>query len=244
MKPILFNIFGINVYGYGTMIAIGIVFAILLVNYRSKNTCYDEDSIWNMLMIAIISGIVGGKTLFVITEIRNIFKNPMILKDIGSGFVIYGAIIGGIVGIYFYSKSKKWNVFETLDLIAPSVPLAQGFGRIGCLLAGCCYGKETSLPIGVEFINSPFAPSGVIRHPTQIYSSIFDFIITFILLWYDKKSNKKGRVFGLYLILYSVGRFFVEFLRGDPRGNVNFLSTSQFISIFVLVAGIIICKRK
>jgi len=127
-----------------------------------------------------------------------------------------------------------------LDMTVPGLAIAQGFGRIGCFLAGCCYGAETTLPFGVEFPENSLAPAGVHLHPTQIYSSIFDFSLGFILLYYSKKERKNGQVMGLYLIVYSIGRFFVEFLRNDPRGNVGFFSTSQFIAIFTLVFGIII----
>ncbi len=240
MKPILFKVFGLNVYGYGMMIAIGICAALILLSYRSKKKGYDEDSILNMAIIAIIAGIMGGKVLYIITEIKNIINNINILKDIGSGFVIYGAILGGALGVFFYSKKKGWNILQVFDLIAPTVILAQGFGRIGCFLAGCCYGKETKLPIGVDFTNSLFVQSGIIRHPTQLYSSAFDFALAFFLLSYDRKERKDGKVFSLYVILYSIGRFFVEFLRDDPRGAVGVLSTSQFISIFTLIFGIVI----
>ena len=240
MKPILFKVFGLNVYGYGMMIAIGICAALIFLSYRSKKKGYDEDSILNMAIIAIIAGIMGGKVLYIITEIKNIINNINILKDIGSGFVIYGAILGGALGVFFYSKKKGWNILQVFDLIAPTVILAQGFGRIGCFLAGCCYGKETKLPIGVDFTNSLFVQSGIIRHPTQLYSSAFDFALAFFLLSYDRKKRKDGKVFSLYVILYSIGRFFVEFLRDDPRGAVGVLSTSQFISIFTLIFGIVI----
>jgi phosphatidylglycerol---prolipoprotein diacylglyceryl transferase len=238
MKPVLLEIFHISIYGYGTMIAIGICAAVLLATRRARQRKYDEDSFLNMCIFAIISGILGGKLLYIITDIKLIIQDPSLLKDIGSGFVIYGAIIGGGIAVFVYCKRKGWNVPKVFDLAIPSIPLAQGFGRIGCFLAGCCYGKETILRIGVEFKNSPFAPSGVNLHPTQIYSSIFDFCLAFFLLWYDRKERKDGRIFSMYVIIYSIGRFFVEFLRNDPRGAVGALSTSQFISIFTLVFGI------
>ena len=222
------------------MMAIGICAAILLLEHRAKERGYDEDSILNMAIITVIAGILGGKILFIITELKSIIKSPSILEDIGYGFVIYGAIIGGALGVLYYSKRKKWDILKVFDMVIPTVALAQGFGRIGCLLAGCCYGKETDLPIGIVFNNSPFAPSGIVRYPTQIISSVFDFALAFILLWYDRKERRKGTTFGLYIIVYSVGRFFVEFLRDDPRGAVGMLSTSQFISIFTVIIGIIV----
>ena len=111
-------------------------------------------------------------------------------------------------------------------------------GRIGCLLAGCCYGRETTSPFGIVFTHSDFAPNGVRLLPTQIMMSVGDFIIAAILLVYAKKTRKRGQTMFLWLALYSVGRFFVEFFRNDYRGSVGVLSTSQFIGIFVLVGAI------
>jgi len=240
MKPILFEFSFIKIYGYGLMIMIGILAALCLLSYRSKKQQYNEDNVWDMAIISIICGVIGGKVMYIITDIKEVLQNPSVLKNVGNGFVIYGAILGGILGVYIYSKKKDWNTLSVLDLLVPSLPLAQGFGRIGCFLAGCCYGKVTSLPIGVEFNNSPFAPANIQLIPTQIYSSIFDFMLALFLLWYDRCERKKGRLFSLYLIIYSIGRFLIEFLRGDPRGSVSILSTSQFISLFVLIFGVLL----
>lgn len=252
MKPVLFEVLGIKVYGYGLMITIGILAALLLLSKRVKEKGYDEDSISSMEIITIISGILGGKILFIITEIKDIIKDPSIMLDIRYGFVIYGAILGGALGIYIYSKKKSWKVLDVFDLVIPTIPLAQGFGRIGCFLAGCCYGKATECFLGVEFKNSMFAPAHVHLHPTQIYSSILDFLLCIFLLWYDKKNKKQGRVFAMYFILYGIGRFLIEFLRDDPRGVVGIFSTSQFISIIMVIFAIFVynidkiikCKNK
>lgn len=116
MKPVLFSIFGLKVQGYGTMIAAGIFAALLLLGYRAKKRNYDEDSILNMSIIAIICGILGGKLLYLMTEIKNITQNPDILKNIGAGFVIYGAIIGGALGVLYYSKEKTGMYLKYLIL--------------------------------------------------------------------------------------------------------------------------------
>lgn len=244
MRIILFEIFGIQVKSYGLMIAIGIIVAASLFIKKGKKKGLDEDSLLNLVIFAVIGGVLGGKALFIITEFRNILENPSILLDFGYGFVIYGAIFGGALVIYLYCRRKKWNTLEMIDTIVPGLAIAQGFGRIGCFLAGCCYGAETTLPIGVEFPIGSLAPSGVHLHPTQIYSSIFDFILGLFLLYYGKKERNKGKILGMYLIIYSIGRFLVEFLRNDPRGNVGILSTSQFIAIFTLSLGIIIFNSR
>lgn len=126
-----------------------------------------------------------------------------------------------------------------LDLMIPSVALAQAFGRIGCFLAGCCYGRETDSWCGVVFTNSDFAPNGVKLLPTQLFMAGGDFLIMAVLLWYASKRPMRGRTSALYLILYSVGRFCIEFLRNDDRGTVGMLSTSQFIAVFTLIVGIL-----
>lgn len=241
MKLILFNLFRFNVYSYGLMIGIGIIIGVMILNSRAKKRGYDENSIFNMTIITILSGILGGKLLFIITNLSDFINNPMsFITDFGYGFVIYGAILGGMLAIILYSKMKKWNSLEVFDLAVPSVAIAQGFGRIGCLLAGCCYGAETTSPLYVVFPENSLAVPHVHLHPTQIYSSVFDFALGIFLIIYGRKKKDAGKTFGLYLICYSVGRFFVEFLRDDVRGSVGVLSTSQFISIFILILGIFI----
>ena len=240
MRITLFEIFGLKIRSYGLMIAIGIIVASALLIRKAKKKGYDEDSLLNLIIFSVIGGILGGKLLFIITEFKDILENPSILMNFGYGFVIYGAIIGGALTIYLYCKKKAWNTLEILDMTIPGVAIAQGFGRIGCFLAGCCYGAETSLPIGVIFPEGSLAPSGIHLHPTQIYSSLFDFALGVFLLYYSRRERQSGKVVGSYLIIYSIGRFFVEFLRNDPRGNIGLLSTSQFIAIFTLILGIII----
>lgn len=243
MKLVLFQIGSFKVYSYGLMIAIGIIVAGYLFLKSATKKGYNEDKLFNLLITAVISGILGGKLLFIIVEFKNIMKNPEILLDFGNGFVIYGAIILGVIGVYVYSKKNKWDTLDILDSVVPGVAIAQGFGRIGCFLAGCCYGRETTSHFGVIFPSDSLAPAGVNLIPTQIYSSIFDFLLGFFLLWYAKKTKVKGKVVAMYVIIYSIGRFLIEFLRNDPRGNVMMLSTSQFIAIFTLIIGICIYNK-
>lgn len=243
MRPVLFKIFGLKVYGYGTMIALGICAALILLMKTAKKKGYNEDSILNMAIITIILGVLGGKVFYILSDLKNIIHNPSILKDVGNGFVIYGAVIFGALSVIFFSVKNKWNPMKLLDMVAAPVAMAQGFGRIGCFFAGCCYGKATSLPFGVKFKEGSLGPTDVFVHPTQIYSSIFDFLLAIFLIWYAKKERKDGKVFALYIIIYSIGRFLVEIIRDDPRGNVGILSTSQFIAIFVLIAGLLIFNK-
>ena len=228
----------VTIHGYGLMIGLGVMAALLLGDYRAKKFGLNGDHIYGMTFSAVILGFVAARILFIITEWGNFLQNPMQYLA-GAGFVVYGGIIGGALTIYGFCKIKKIDMLSYLDLMIPSVALAQGFGRIGCFLAGCCYGKETDSFLGVVFTNSDFAPNGVKVLPTQLFMAGGDLIIMAILLWYAAKRPMHGRTSALYLILYSIGRFVIEFLRNDDRGTVGALSTSQFIAIFTLLAGVL-----
>ena len=228
----------VTIHGYGLMIGLGVMAALLLGDYRAKKFGLNGDHIYGMTFSAVILGFVAARILFIITEWENFLQNPMQYLA-GAGFVVYGGIIGGALTIYGFCKIKKIDMLSYLDLMIPSVALAQAFGRVGCFLAGCCYGKETDSCLGVVFTNSDFAPNGVKLLPTQLFMAGGDLIIMAVLLWYASKRPMRGRISALYLILYSIGRFAVEFLRNDDRGTVGMLSTSQFIAIFTLIAGIV-----
>lgn len=243
MHPILFKLGPVTVHTYGFMIAIGMVSAILLSLYRGKKLGFNTDVIVDLGLYGILGGVIGAKVLFWIVELPNIIHDTnYIFKTLSDGFVVYGGIIGGIATGYIYSRIKGFNFLEYLDLIVPTIALAQGFGRIGCFGAGCCYGRETNSILSVVFKNSSYAPNGVSLIPTQLFSSGGDFIIAAILLFCSSKCKKRGQVSGLYMILYSIGRFTIEIFRGDPRGSVGILSTSQFICIFMFLIGIYVFK--
>ena len=237
----LFSIGPITIYGYGLMIGIGILAAYLNTERMARKYGLDPEPVINILIVGVGFGIVGAKLLYYITILDEIIKNPRLLLDFANGFVVYGGIIGGILAAMIYCRVKKLPFLKYFDLLMPSVALAQGFGRIGCFLAGCCYGKETESMIGIVFHDSAYAPNGVSLLPTQLISSGLNFLHFVLLVWLTKKKKGDGQIAGLYLVLYSVGRFILEFFRGDLiRGSVGGLSTSQFIAIFVCLAGVIL----
>ena len=235
----LFNIGPVTIHGYGTMIAIGILCALLVASKRAKNKNLSIDIVSGLVLAVIIFGFIGAKLLYCIVEIKSIIASPILVLS-GGGFVVYGGIIGGILAAMIYCKVKKVSFLQYFDLLVPSVAIAQGFGRIGCFLAGCCYGRETDSPIGIIFLNSDFAPNGVKLLPTQLFSSAGDFLIAAVLILFARRARNRGKVGALYLMLYGVGRFIIEFFRDDYRGSIGALSTSQFISLFILIAGIVL----
>ena len=236
MKNDLFSIGKVVIHGYGLMIALGFLLCVVMAMYRAKKHKLETEAILDIALYGIIAGFLGAKLLYVIVEWKSFLESP--LRVLGSeGFVVYGGIIAGVLSAIVYCKRKKLVFLEYFDLAAPSIALAQGFGRIGCFLAGCCYGKETEGWFGVVFPTGSMAPAGVKLIPTQLLSSAGDFLIVVVLLlFYRSRSRYRGDVGALYMLLYGVGRFAIEFLRWDDRGTLGALSTSQAISI-VIVAG-------
>ena len=238
MKNELLTIGPVTLYGYGLMIAIGVIAAYVSAEYRAKRKNLNPDLIFNLTIWCLAGGILGAKLLYYITQIEDIIANPKVLLDVSNGFVVYGGIIGGIFAGFLFCIKKKFNFLQYFDLVMPSIALAQGFGRLGCFLAGCCYGRETNSFLGIIFHESNYAPNGVRLIPTQLLSSGLDFLHFFVLIMLAKRVKADGQIAGFYLIFYSAGRFILEFFRGDLiRGTVGSLSTSQFIAIILFIIG-------
>lgn len=234
----LFSIGSLTIHGYGVMIAIGFAFAIAMSYIRAKAYGLRKNATIDFGLLAMIFGFLGAKLLYVIVEYKAFFAHP--LSVLGSdGFVIYGGIIGGVMATIIYCRIKKISFMSYFDLAIPAVAAAQGFGRLGCFLAGCCYGCE-STSLGIIFPEGSIAPAGIPLLPTQLISSAGDFLIALILVLYARRSKIKGNVGALYLALYGVGRFVIEFFRNDVRGGIGALSTSQFISIFFVIGAVVL----
>ena len=205
-----------------------------------KNTVQIQTRYFFLVLWCLVGGLLGAKLLFWITEWKEVAADPgFYFKDNDRRICCLWRNYRRNYRRLAVQQDNKTDFLKYFDLMIPSVALAQGFGRIGCLLAGCCYGKETSGWPSITFHDSDFAPNGVALVPTQIYSSVLDFVHFAILLWIARNKKADGQVAACYMIFYSAGRFILEFFRGDLiRGSVGALSTSQFISIFIMAAGL------
>lgn len=233
----------LTIHGYGVMTGIGIITAYLMIESRAKKEGLDYEKVLGLLIACLVFGYSGSKLLYIITILPEVLADPAsILHHLSGGWVVIGGILGGILGGYLYCRWNKLPTWKFFDIALAAVAMAQGFGRIGCFFAGCCYGAVTDSWIGITFSHSDFAPNGVKLIPTQLISSALDFLLCAGLIWYHKNKRKNpGEVTALYLIFYSAGRFVLEFFRGDSaRGSVGVVSTSQFIGLFTLLVGIII----
>ena len=200
----------VTIHMYGLMIALGFLSAYYLCVYRGRRRGLSEDILWGILCCAIVGGLIGTRLLYYIVELPAIFKDPSILWDFKNGYVVYGGIIGGVLAGFLYCRKKKVSFLKYF---------------------------ETDAWYGITFRNSKFAPNNVKLIPTQLISSAGDFLICGILLFYAARNPRDGRVASAYLVLYGIGRFAVEFLRNDYRGSIGWMSTSQIISIGIVVGG-------
>lgn len=238
----LFTVFGVTVHGYGLMIGLGIVASLLLNWRRAKARALSEDDVTSVTIWVLLGGFLGAKILYILTQLPSFLKNPLPYLG-GGGYVVYGGLIAGVLVAALWCRKKGASLLTWTDLLLPGVALAQSFGRIGCFLAGCCYGRPTQTRIGVMFPAGSMAPAGVSLLPTQLFSSAGDLLLCVFLLLRERRDLRKGALTGRYLLLYGAGRFLIEFLRSDERGNVGALSTSQFISLFTVAAGVILLLR-
>jgi len=234
-----FPVFGITLPMYGVMSACGMLAAFILLGVTRKHTRFSEDQALTAAIWAILFGFLGAKILFWIVELKQIIADPnFLVRTLREGFVFYGALLGGLLGVGIYALRKKLPFFAFTDFTIPGLVLGQAFGRVGCFFAGCCYGMECESPISIVFPAGGVAPAGVPLLPTQLMEAGFLFLLTILLVVLLKKKKPFGTVSGWYMVLYGVWRFAIEFFRRDERGFVGALSTSQFISIFIFLGGV------
>jgi len=221
------------------MSASGMLAAFILLGITRKYTRFSEDHALSVAIWAILFGFLGSKILYWIVELKQILADPaFMLHTLREGFVFYGALLGGLVGVGIYAARKKFPFFAFTDFAIPGLVLGQAFGRVGCFFAGCCYGMECETPISIVFPAGGVAPAGVPLLPTQLMEAAFLFLLTILLVVLLKKKKPFGTVSGWYMVLYGAWRFAIEFFRRDERGSVGALSTSQFISIFIFAGGV------
>lgn len=229
------------------MAAIGLIVGLAVVFRLARQQGLDPDKMWNLGGIAIFSGILGAKLLMVIVDWGYYSSHPGEIfsrATLQAGGVFSGGLVLAIFCCWWYLHHNRIPFLRAADVLAPGVALGHAFGRIGCFAAGCCWGKETDVPWAVTFTD-PLAnqlvgtPLGVHLHPTQLYEMAIEFIIFAILYWLVKRKRFEGQVVGLYMFLYGVARFFLEFLRGDPgRGEVfGIMTGTQLIAICLVIGG-------
>lgn len=228
---VAFSIFGLDVYWYGIIIVAGIFISALFAKAEFKRRGFSPDIVDDILFAILPIGVVGARLWYVIFEWEYYGAHPKEIIDIrGGGLAIQGGILFGLIGLYLFSKRKKLPMIDLMDILVPSLALAQAVGRWGNFANAEAHGYETDLPWGIII-------DGVKVHPTFFYESLGDFLIFLFLIFYRKKNPDKGRQSAIYFICYGILRFFVEGLRTDSLYVLG-LRTAQIMSIVFIVAGI------
>lgn len=236
-----------TIHIYGLIIAVAVISGHFVAKkraylYKINKQIFDD---W-VLAIPLITSLVGAR-LYHVWDYWSVYsKNPQdIIKIQNGGLGILGAIIGGILGIYYVCKTKKINFFRALDLAAPSLALGQAIGRFGNWVNQEGFGPPANLPWKV-YINLQNRPPIFIAnsyfHPTFFYESALDLLIFTILVFKAKKFNRRGQIFALYLIFYSIVRFFLEFVRIDTW-TVGTIKIAQVLSLIGFVLGVFILVK-
>lgn len=233
MSPIAFSIFGIDVRWYGILIALGAFLAIYLGDrLAKKNPALPKDVVTDYSIYGLIFGVMGARLHYVIFQWDYYSQHTNeILAIRNGGLAIQGGLIVGAIVAIVYCKIKKISIWELLDVIAPVVALAQAIGRWGNFANGEAHGGPTNLPWAIEV-------QGQMVHPTFLYESLLNVgIFLFLYFFLSKRRKFPGQLSMLYLMIYSVGRFFIEGLRTDSL-YIGPLRTAQVISIICIVIAI------
>ena len=239
----------INIPTYELMVVIGILGSISFLRLRNRNYGYTKQQLIPLFVSMLLGMAIGSRLLYFATALPTLVKEGLSVQNVAKhllsgGFVFYGGLFGALAGLAVCCKRKAWNLQQVFNFVVPGITLFHMFGRIGCFLAGCCYGIE--VPWGIPYL-------GTRRFPVQLLEALSEFILTVWLLTYEDKVKLRAKpvqteekeettetlsysLLERYLCVYAVIRILLEFLRGDEaRGYWGVLSTSQWISMVLLV---------
>lgn len=242
IKP-YYNMFGRQIPAYGVFICLGVLCAALVASLICKRKGTERYEIVYSGIYTGIGGFLGAKLLFIIVSLPQIIEYRIpVSAIIMGGFVFYGGLIGGALGLYIYCRQFKVNMKELVETYATVLPLAHAFGRVGCFFAGCCYGIEYSGFFSYTYTATlATTPLGVPLLPVQLIEALGLIVIfTVALSVYIKTKKKRGYTLVIYMFSYSILRFVLEFFRGDSERGKLWLSTSQWISAAMFVCSFVI----
>src|SRR3982751_4659011 len=241
MHPILFEIRGFPVYTYGLLLAAAYLLGLQFALVRARARGLDPNRVMDLGIWIIISALVGAKLLLLIVDRSKFPMTTVGMMDlVRSAGVFYGGLIAAVVVALWYLWRHRMPVWTVTDVFAPGIALGHVIGRFGCLFAGCCFGRPTTVPWAITFHNEFAAQNvgttlNVPLHPTQLYEAGAELLILGFLLAFERRGRPyPGRTFWAYMLLYAISRFVIEFYRGDPRGMVGAFSTSQFVSLLLV----------
>jgi|SRR3712207_6520117 len=231
MDRVAFSLFGIDVMWYGIFIAVGMMLAVFISTREAKRLGYDENYVMDLCLFMIPIGIIGARLYYVIFSWQDYAGSLVEIVNIrGGGLAIHGGIIGGLLTVLVYSRLKKLDFFKMVDIVVLGLPLAQAIGRWGNFVNQEAHGGPTDLPWGIMV-------DGQKVHPTFLYESVWDFLLFVLLMRLRKTKKYQGELLAVYMVVYSLGRFFIEGLRTDSL-MFGPIRMAQFVSILGICMGI------
>jgi phosphatidylglycerol:prolipoprotein diacylglycerol transferase len=248
MLPVLFYIGSLPVYTYGVLVAMGVLLGLWYARRQAPRHGLHPDHVWNLGIYMVLVALVVAKLWLVLSAWDYYRANPreiFSMTVIQSGGTFYGGVVGAMATIIIYTYIKKIPILPLLDTFAFAVPLGHSIGRLGCLAAGCCYGKPTSVPWAITFKNElaehlAGTPLHTPLHPTQLYEAVAEFLNFLIIVWLARRQRFTGQLVGTYFLLYGFERGTIEFFRGDPGRTLMFhnsISLMQFASVALILTG-------
>jgi phosphatidylglycerol:prolipoprotein diacylglycerol transferase len=242
VHPIAFYLGSLPIRWYGVMMALGFFAGLWTATRRARRANVSGDTVADVTMWLLVGSIIGARTVYVITFWKEQFAGQPLSEIFmiqHGGLVYYGGLIGASITGIGYLIWKKLPVWKIADILAPSIALGSVFGRIGCLMNGCCYGRPCDLPWAIHFPAS-HETQGVGVHPTEIYDGALNLVLYLALAWWFRRKKFDGEIFALYLMGYAIFRSIAEMFRGDyPTDQIHSgLTPAQMLSIAILLAGI------
>ncbi|MGH7992332.1 MAG: prolipoprotein diacylglyceryl transferase [Limisphaerales bacterium] len=258
MHPIAFQLGSFTIHWYGVMIALAFFTGLWTATRRARRENIPGEKITDVTLWILAGAMIGARAVYVATYWQEEFAGQPLWQIFAvwqGGIVYYGGLIGAVLAAFIYLRWKKLPLWKTADVLAPSIALGNVFGRIGCFLNGCCFGRVCSLPWAVQFPNQSYAWSMQYQqglpgvgpnspslpvHPTEIYDALDNFILYLLLAWLFRHKKFDGQVFATYLLGYAVTRTIMECFRGDYSA-LHFhygLTPGQLVSLPIFIAGL------
>jgi phosphatidylglycerol:prolipoprotein diacylglycerol transferase len=258
MHPILIDLGRFQIRAYGFMLAVSFLLGIWFAGRRAKKFGVDPQKILDLSVIIILAAVVGSRLLYVVFHLGQ-YSNPLEMFALWQGgATFYGGFLLAMAASYWWVQKNNLNFLTVADILSPSIALGLVFTRVGCLMSGCCFGKPTDHAWGLVF--PPDSPAGaaaalaasrmgldrVALHPTQVYASLKGLVIFILLMTLQPVLRKRGATFGLFLVLYGIGRFTIDFFRYyEENARVLMgLSFNQVISVGLIVIGVVLLLRR
>ena len=244
MDKVAFHLGPLTIHWYGVLVAIGFLFGLWNASRRAPRDGIAPEKVLDLGPWLIIGTIIGARLFYVLGHWESEFaKEPFweVFKVHKGGLVFYGGLIGASLLTLAYMLVKKLPVWKFADVLAPSIALGYFFGRFGCLMNGCCYGRPSSVPWAIKFPEG-HETGGLHVHPTQIYESLLSLALFGGLAWLYRRKRFDGQVFATYLMCYAVLRSIVEIFRGDYPAYYfgGHVTPAHLISVVIFGAGLVL----